>query len=51
MDELGAMPAGALEGVEQALLRSREFELLFGNDDAKVFVLADGIDIDSVGDP
>jgi hypothetical protein len=37
----GQMPPSALEKVESALLESTEFEVVFGNEDAKVFVLSE----------
>ncbi len=39
-DMVGEMPAGSLEGIEQALMQSREFKVVYGNEDAKIFVLA-----------
>ncbi|MGH9187463.1 MAG: hypothetical protein ACRD0U_16875, partial [Acidimicrobiales bacterium] len=37
----GDMPGGGLAAIEEALLASRSFRLLYGNHDASVFVLAD----------
>jgi hypothetical protein len=41
-DMLGVMPAGSLDRIEQALMQSREFKVIYGNEDAKIFVLANG---------
>lgn len=37
----GSMPPGSLDTIEKALLDSSQFELIYGNDDAKLFVLRD----------
>lgn len=39
VDMTGWLPAGSLDRIEQALLQSPQFELLFSNEDAKVFSL------------
>jgi hypothetical protein len=43
VDALGMMPAGSLDGIEQSLLRSRKFQVTYGNEDAKIFVLTDDV--------
>lgn len=40
VDAVGLLPKGALESIEQALLGSREFRVVFDSRDAKVFSLA-----------
>ncbi|HWL71622.1 MAG TPA: hypothetical protein VNS22_25030 [Geminicoccus sp.] len=42
IDELGAMPPGSLDAVEQSLRGSQQFELVYGNRDAAVFVRRGG---------
>ena len=42
VDDLGSMPLGSLDDVEQALRRSPEFRVAYENRDAVVFTLADG---------
>jgi hypothetical protein len=40
VDMTGVMPAGALDDIEQRLLQSPSFQVLYSNEDARVFVLA-----------
>ncbi|MCB9098839.1 MAG: hypothetical protein H6632_04805 [Anaerolineales bacterium] len=44
VDSLGEMPLGSLDKIEQALTRSPQFQVIFENQDAKIFTLADQID-------
>jgi hypothetical protein len=41
MDATGQMSPGSLESIEQALLQSPEFKVIFENVDAKIFTLAE----------
>ena len=41
VNALGLMPAGSLDVIEQALLKSPKFQVIYGNADAKIFALAD----------
>lgn len=41
VDAVGSMPAGSLDIIEQALLQSPKFKVIYSNQDAKIFVLAD----------
>jgi hypothetical protein len=43
VDMLGTMPARSLDAIEAALLKSSYFRVLYENPDAKIFVLADGV--------
>jgi hypothetical protein len=43
VDMLGTMPAGSLDAIEDALLKSPSFRVLYENPDATIFVLADGV--------
>ncbi|MCB0209646.1 MAG: hypothetical protein KDJ52_09965 [Anaerolineae bacterium] len=44
VDSLGEMPLGSLDKIEQALTRSAQFKIIFENEDAKIFTLADQVD-------
>ncbi len=44
VEMLGQMPPGALDVIEQKLEASDAFELLYENQDARIFILADGND-------
>jgi hypothetical protein len=41
VDASGRMPGGFLDSIERALLESPRFQVAYGNEDARVFVLAD----------
>ena len=41
IDALGIMPAGSLDRIENALMVSGKFKVVYGNADAKIFILAD----------
>ena len=40
VDQLSALPPGSLDKIEQALLKSSEFRIVFRNEDAIIFALA-----------
>ena len=42
-ETLGALPPGSLDFIEDALSASRKFEVIYENEDAKIFVLARAI--------
>ena len=39
---LGELPPGSLERLEQTMTQSTEFKIVYANQDAKIFVLAEG---------
>jgi hypothetical protein len=43
VDTLGVMQAGSLDRVEKTLMQSHEFTIVYANEDAKIFTLANGI--------
>jgi len=43
IDMVGEMPAGSLDRIEQALMQSQEFQVVYENEDARIFVLANRV--------
>ncbi len=41
-DALGKMPSGSLERIEQALMQSPKFQIIYENEDARIFTLGNG---------
>jgi hypothetical protein len=44
VDALGQMPAGSLDRIEEALMQSQDFQVIFDHEDARIFRLAAGAD-------
>jgi hypothetical protein len=42
IDEVGEMPTGSLDRVQDALLASGKFDVVFSNEDAIIFALKEG---------
>jgi hypothetical protein len=44
VDTLGIMPVGSLDRIEQALLQSHQFRVIYTNQDGTIFTLANSVD-------